>query len=138
MKITDSTCPRVRAGAATLLLAAMLATPIEVKSAARDSGLLPRTEITQALRAMGEARDPHALHGLQADVRSVSFHLIDGDHPDAPYLVDFAEGVVTDDFKAGASLAESRNETATGARIEGQVLTTSKVVQSVKIGRAHV
>ncbi len=96
-----------------------------------------RAIVARAIAVVGVHRDLHSMRSLQMSERTISFHITDSDHADAPFLVAFGNATVTDDLPGRRESSTSvsvlpGNDTNTPgkeSRITGTLILTRDIAQ---------
>lgn len=108
----------------TGLLAALVGRPA---TAADTENARAHKLVAQSLAALGAGRDLRETRSLTATVRQVTYHLADGDHPDAPYAADFGEANITLDLATGRVITTVKQSLATQESVTATTLATPEL-----------
>lgn len=116
--------------AALSLLCVPVLSPV---AAAIDQAPVPARSATDWVRAsitvVQRSLDLAAVRTMRLKIRTASSRLFDGDHPDAPYAIDYTDAVWTEDLTGQRRLITSTISQVTGDKFENIVLIEGAFLQ---------
>jgi hypothetical protein len=122
-----------------VLMAVLVFTALAIRpsSVLAESSTPARTLVERTLDAMGVGRDVRKLQTLRATTQSVTFDIVENDHPDLPFPIQgFATATVVDDLPGGRQVSTTSSD---GDVLSRLVFTTdAQFTETTRAGKRTV